>query len=150
MDDAPILPEVVSAYKSTRGRPKRFSQSWNTMMKSIYISEKSWIDFRQLKEANGFSSDDSTMQYILKKCNSAENQHSATLRQPLRHSTPCATPGNTECCRLLQASPQDRLVDNLKYICSWLLHDKLFHNLAIAQGLNILTMMMVIVILKLM
>jgi len=123
MDGRLAVPREVSAYKSTRGRPKKFIQPWNTMMKRIYISEKSWVEFRQLKEANGFSSDDATLQYLLEKRTLAEaGQHSATFASrtspvgseslPLYHSTPRT---NVE-HRLPRAGPRVRLVYNMEYV----------------------------------
>jgi len=37
MDDRVVVPREVSAYKLTRGWPKKFIQPWNMMMKQIYI-----------------------------------------------------------------------------------------------------------------
>ena len=62
----PLIPSV-SAYKSTRGRPKKFSRPWNSVMKRIYISEESWMDFRKLKVTGKFSSDNDTLQFLLQK-----------------------------------------------------------------------------------
>ena len=66
--------ELVSAYKSTRGRPKKFPQPWNSVMKRIYISEDSWVAFCELKVIGGFSSDGSTLQFLLQKHKVAEEQ----------------------------------------------------------------------------
>ena len=66
--------ELVSANKSTRGFPKKFPQPWNSVMKRIYISEDSWVAFRELKVISGFSSDDSTLQFLLQKHKVAEEQ----------------------------------------------------------------------------
>ena len=141
MDDGPMVPHeataLVSAYKSTRGRPKKFQQPWTTMMKRIYISEKSWMDFRKLKETNRFDSDDITMQYLLKRHNLIEDQSLATIgcstspagtrigseSQPVCHSTPLSTPrAHIEHRRLPRTSLRERLVENMKYDCSWSLH----------------------------
>jgi len=98
MDDRIVVPCEVSAYKSTRGRPKKFIQPWNMMMKWINI-QKILGGVRQLKEANGFSSVDAALQYLLEKRNLAEAcQHLATSGSctspvgskllPHYHSTP--------------------------------------------------------------
>ena len=128
---------LVFAYKSTRGQPKKFQQPWNTMMKRIYISEKSWMDFRKLKETNRFDSDGITMQYLLERHNLIEDQFLATIgcstspagtrieseSQPVCHSTPFSTPrARTKHLRLPRASLLERLVNNIKYDCSWSLH----------------------------
>ena len=60
------LPFLIPAYKSTHGRPKKFSRSWNSVMKRIYISEESWMDFCKLKVTGKFSSDDDTLQFFCK------------------------------------------------------------------------------------
>ena len=56
---------VASAYRSSVGRPKKFSQQWNIVMKRIYITEGKLQDFRCLKKAKGLASNDTTLHYLL-------------------------------------------------------------------------------------
>ena len=70
----PFLIPSVSVYKSTRGHPKKFSRPWNSVMKRIYISEDSWMDFRKLKVTGKFSSDNDTLQFLLRKHKALEEQ----------------------------------------------------------------------------
>lgn len=56
---------ATSAYRTSVGRPKRFSQSWNSVMKRIYVTEEVLLEFRDLKNSGGFASDDLTLRYLL-------------------------------------------------------------------------------------
>ena len=100
-------------------------------------------DFRKLKETNWFDSDNITMQYLLERHNLIEDQSLATIgcstspagtrigseSQPVCHSTPLSTPrAHIEHRRLPRASLRERLVDNMKYDCSWSLHYWLQYN----------------------
>ena len=58
---------LVSAYKLTRGWPKKFPWPWNSVMKRIYTFEDSWVAFCELKVTGRFSCDDSTLQFLFKE-----------------------------------------------------------------------------------
>ena len=56
---------AASAYKAGVGRPKKFSQSWSSVMKRIYVTEEVFLEFHDLKNSSSFASDDSTLHYLL-------------------------------------------------------------------------------------
>ena len=59
---------VVSGYHTSVGRPKRFSKSWNSVMKRIYVTEGTLVEFRNLRNSKGINSDDSALRYLLDYC----------------------------------------------------------------------------------
>ena len=100
---------LVLARRSHVGRPKKFSQPWSSVMKRVYITAETCVKFRQVKKANGFASDECTLQYLL-NCNEkrclelsaiATDDHGAALplppASPLQLYTPvlCSTPLRT-------------------------------------------------------
>ena len=56
---------VASGYHTSVGRPKRLSKSWNSVMKRIYVTEGTLIQFHNLKNSKGIDSDDSALRYLL-------------------------------------------------------------------------------------
>ena len=56
---------VVSGYHMSVGRPKRFSKSWNSVIKRIYVTEGMLVEFRNLKNFKGIDSDHSALRYLL-------------------------------------------------------------------------------------
>ena len=54
---------ATSAYKTSVGQPKRFLQSWSSVMKRIYVMEEVLLEFRDLKNSGSLASDDSTLHY---------------------------------------------------------------------------------------
>ena len=118
---------LVSAYKSTRGRPKKFPRPWNSVMKRIYISEDSWMAFRELKVTGGFSSDDVTLQFLLQKHKVAEEQSLqrnlscsnspiASAPSPIAPVYYCSTPTGTPSTSSTHRYPPIRLSDSMMYV----------------------------------
>ena len=56
---------VASSYNTNVGRPKRYSQSWNSVMKRIYITEGTLVEFCNLKNSKNINSDDLGLRYLL-------------------------------------------------------------------------------------
>ena len=56
---------AASAYKTSVGQLKRFSQSWSSIMKRIYVTEEVLLEFRDMKNSGSFASDDSSLHYLL-------------------------------------------------------------------------------------
>jgi len=69
MDEGlPASSTTSSAYRTTVGWPKRFSQPWTSIMKRIYVSEGTLLELCEFKKSSDFTSDESDIQYLL-------NQH---------------------------------------------------------------------------
>ena len=66
---------LVLARRSHVGCSKKFSQPWSSVMKRVYITAEMCVKFCQVKKANGFVSDECTLQYLL-NC----NDHCSSLR----------------------------------------------------------------------
>ena len=56
---------IASGYHTSVGRPKRFSKSWNSVMKRIYVTERTLVEFCNLKNSKIIDSDDSDLRYLL-------------------------------------------------------------------------------------
>ena len=97
------------------GRPKKLSQPCSSAMKRVYITAETCAKFREVKKANGFASDECTLQYLL-NCNKkrylqvsaiATDDPGATpppppasplqLYSPVLCSTPSRIPLSTRC-----------------------------------------------------
>ena len=61
--EASTTATATSAYKTYIGRPKRFSQSWSSVMKRIYVTKKVLLELFDMKNFGSFASDDSTLRY---------------------------------------------------------------------------------------
>ena len=83
---------VASAYRSSVGRPKKFCQPWNVVMKRIYITEGRLQDFRCLKKAKGIASDDATLHYLLEGYRLSERLDSSNVLPPNLVPTSSSTP----------------------------------------------------------
>ena len=83
---------VASAYRSSVGRPKKFSQLWNADMKRIYITEGTPQDFRCLKKAKGMDSDDAVLHYLLEGYRPSERLDSSNVLLPNLMPTLSPTP----------------------------------------------------------
>jgi len=84
-----------SAYRTTVGRPKRFSQRWASVMKRIYVSEGTLLELREFKKSSDFTSDESAIQYLLnqhkfrtKECTDSPSVDVSWTRQMPMSSTP--------------------------------------------------------------
>ena len=58
-EEASTTATAASAYKTSVGRPNRFSQLWSSIMKRICVL----LELRDLKNCGSFASDDSTLRY---------------------------------------------------------------------------------------
>ena len=83
---------VASAYRLSVGRPKKFSQSWNIVMKRIYITEGMPQDFHCLKKVKGMASDDAALHYLLEGCRLLECLDSSNVLPPNLMLTLSSTP----------------------------------------------------------
>ena len=83
---------VASDYRSSVGRPKKFSQSWNIVMKRICITEGTLQDFGCLKKAKGMACDDATLHYLLEVYRLSERLDSSNVLPPNLVPTLSSTP----------------------------------------------------------
>ena len=56
---------IASGYHMSVGRSKRFFKSWNSIMKRIYVTEGTLVEFHNLTNSKGIDSDDSALHYLL-------------------------------------------------------------------------------------